>query len=498
MKKNIIANVFGRVWGVLSNFLFIPLYIKYLGFESYSVISFTLLLAGVMAILDSGLTATLSREFARTDNSKESKQKIYKSLESAYLFTILLCLGIIIIFSQQIAENLHLKTYSSTQIVFFLRIVSVDIAFQLIFRFYMGGLFGLEKQVSGNLYQVFWGVMRNAVAVLIIYFYPSLTLFFIWQSFTTVFVAFLLKSKLDRIVFDKVLDFSFKIDGKIFSEVWKFAGGMMLISLIAALNTQMDKIVISKLMSLENLGYYTIAVSISQGLLVIVNPIATAILPRFTSFYSSNQMIEARKLFNLYSAIASILIFSFLGNLMFYSKEILWVWTGDLQLAGKIFMLIPIVAASYAFIALQVIPYHVAIANGHTKLNNMIGIISVFITIPGYWFGIKYYGAVGAATVFLIVQLFTLIIYVFFINKKFIQEKIFRIIYLKHMVLPFLVSSTIAFVLHNIAAGFLFQYRIASLCMIGLSTLITLITCGLILLSKEELNSIYKSSKTLL
>lgn len=52
IRKNIFANLIGKFWSLLSGFLFIPLYIKYLGFESYSVISFTLMIAGIMAILD--------------------------------------------------------------------------------------------------------------------------------------------------------------------------------------------------------------------------------------------------------------------------------------------------------------------------------------------------------------------------------------------------------------------------------------------------------------
>ena len=71
MIKNIIANFIGKFWSILSGFLFIPLYINYLGFESYSIISFGLVISGLMAIMDAGLTATLSRELARKDNSHE-------------------------------------------------------------------------------------------------------------------------------------------------------------------------------------------------------------------------------------------------------------------------------------------------------------------------------------------------------------------------------------------------------------------------------------------
>ena len=40
MIKNILANYVGRIWGIISVFLFVPFYVKLLGIESYAVISF--------------------------------------------------------------------------------------------------------------------------------------------------------------------------------------------------------------------------------------------------------------------------------------------------------------------------------------------------------------------------------------------------------------------------------------------------------------------------
>ena len=97
MKKNILANFMGKFWAMISGFLFVPLYIRYLGFENYSIISFTLIISGLMIVLDAGLSATLSREFSRADNSFEGKNSIYKTLETCYL--IIGLLSIIIIFS---------------------------------------------------------------------------------------------------------------------------------------------------------------------------------------------------------------------------------------------------------------------------------------------------------------------------------------------------------------------------------------------------------------
>lgn len=492
MKNNIIANFVGRFWSILSNFLFIPLYIDYLGFDSYSVISFTLMIAGIMAVLDGGLTATLSREFARKDNTELQKQKIFKNVESLYFIVTGFCIALIFLFSNFIAEKwILVEKFSPSQISFFLKIISFEIGFQLLFRFYVGGLLGLEKQVQANAFQVLLGIVRNGLIVFALILMPYLKLFFLWQAFSTVIFTILIKVYLEKVVYGK---FSFtvnlKLEKSILTTIWKFAGGMLLIALVSALNTQLDKVTISKLLSLENLGYYTLAVSLSQGLIILVNPVAAALLPRFTAHFSNSEYSEARSLFLKSSLIVSIIIFSVLMTLSFFAKEIIWVWTGKLDLAEKSFQLIPIVALAYTMFALQVLPYNIAIANGYTKLNNILGIMSLIVTIPGYYFATKEYGAMGAATVFCFVQIITTFIFIFFINKKFIKSNILKDIYWEQYILPFLVIGVLAYLFSLIPIS-LFENRIMTLVWIVFITFATLIfSLGVFIPKKEILSMI--------
>jgi O-antigen/teichoic acid export membrane protein len=487
MFKNIIANFIGRFWSILSNFLFIPLYIHYLGFESYSIISFTLVIAGLMAVLDAGLTATLSREFSRMDNAINDKIQVFKTLESFYFVIIGLCIILIFTLSRIIADNwLNLKTFEPERVSFFLKVISFDVGFQLLFRFYMGGLLGLEKQVKANMYQVGWGILRNGLVVIALMVIPTLEMFFIWQTISTVIFAILLRLSLNEalIGFYK-FDFKFKIEHIVLKKIWRFAGGVLLISLVASLNTQMDKIVISKLLPVESLGYYTLAVSLSMGIIVLINPISVALLPRFTALYSSGKNDEASILFNKVNLFVAILIFSIMANMSFFSKELIWIWTGNMEIANRAHFYLPIIATSVAMISLTILPYDIAIANGYTKLNNLLGLFSLFITLPGYWLATKSYGAIGAAYVFCGVQTVNTLIYIYLINKKFIKAKCIRNLYFRQMLMPLFISFCIAF-------GFSFmpdcvnENRIVSFLWIGVSTIFTLGVSTMLLVERNE------------
>lgn len=487
MIKNIIANFIGKFWSILSNFLFVPLYISFLGLESYSIISFTLVIAGLMAVLDAGLSATLSREVSRLDNSWDEKVRIFKTLESTYFIIIGVVIILVFSFSGLIAEKwLNLGSYDPARVSFFLKIISFDIGFQLLFRFYIGGLFGLEKQVQANMYQVGWGVLRNGCVIIVLIFRPSLDMFFYWQTASTILFAFLLKIELEkRLIGQTVFGIRLKIEKQVFNRIWKFAGGMFLISLIASINTQMDKLAISKLLSIESLGFYTLSVSLAQGILVLVNPVTTASLPRFTALYSAGRNKDAADLYHKISMITSIIVFSFMANMVLFPQNLLWIWTGKIYLAENASAFLPVIAISISMLSLATIPYNIAIANGYTKLNNVIGIISIFVTIPGYWIATKHFGALGAAYVFCIVQTLTTLVYLYFINSKFLKSKKIMTIYLYEILLPLALSFIISFVFTFIP-DWVEKSRIYSLIWIALSIMITLISMALILLNRKD------------
>lgn len=495
MIRNIIANFIGRFWSVLSNFLFIPLYIQLLGFESYSIISFGLVIAGLLAVLDSGLTATLSREFARSDQSLQEKERTFKTLETLYFIIATLSILIVVVFSGLIASDwVTSDSYTSKEISLFIKIIGFDVGFQLLIRFYLGGFLGLEKQIKSNLLQVAWGITRNGLVVLALLIHPSLKMFFVWQALSTIMFGFISGSMLRKEIRGAYLIGINKIEKRILSRIWKFAGGMLLISLVAALNTQMDKLAISKLLPIESLGYYTLAVSLSMGILVVVNPISVATLPRLTSLFTGKLLTEAKNLYNKINNIVSLLVFSLMVNIFYFSFELIWIWTGNLDIAAQSHNLLSYISIGVSFLALQIIPYNIAIANGYTKLNNIIGILSLIVTLPGYWFMTARFGAIGAAYVFSIVQVAITIIYLYFINKIFFQSANLIKIFIKPVLLPLLVTFVIAY-LFTFIPDFFINSRLYTLAWIGLSTILTFTITLLILIPHAEIIKFSKQFK---
>src|SRR5690606_32704353 len=92
------ANYIGRLWKALANFIFVPLYVYWLGAESYGVVAFAMTIQAAATLLDFGLSTTVSRELARRTalaNSKDDVRSLVRTLEVIYWGTGLV-LGLLV------------------------------------------------------------------------------------------------------------------------------------------------------------------------------------------------------------------------------------------------------------------------------------------------------------------------------------------------------------------------------------------------------------------
>ena len=290
INKNIIANLVGRGWNMISIFLFTPFYINILGYKLYGLISFYAVLQGLLIFADAGLTATIKRELAKPNNRKSDsnyKYKIFRSIEALYLIIVCLIICTIFFGADFLVRNwLNIEDLDPNLVIVGLRIMSFSLAFNFFSTFYSGGLIGLEKQVLSNILQIIWGILKNGVVILIIFFIDkSLSTFFYWQLGVNILYVIILRFFIvKQINPNREFHFSFK-NLIVLKDVRKFASGMLLIALISALNSQFDKIVLSKVLTVSDLATYTVAYSLSMLPIIVAGPIATAIFPRFVKYF---------------------------------------------------------------------------------------------------------------------------------------------------------------------------------------------------------------------
>lgn len=404
LKKNIAANLAGSVWQALMGLIFIPFYIKFMGIESWGLIGLFATLMAMFGLLDMGLSGTLNRELARLSvipRKEQEMRNLVRTLEVLYL-GIAVFVGITVVSVSPFLAHHWIKAgqLPPKTIEQALFIMGFVIALQMPLGFYSGGLLGLQKQVLLNVINVGMSTLRGAGAVLLLWLVsPTVQIFFVWQivvsaihiSLLALFLWRRLPCANSRAVFEKQL----------LKGIWRFAAGMSGISVLAVILTQLDKVILSKMLSLEMFGYYTLAGTITMGLGCFFTPVFFSIYPKFTQLFSMGDLEGLKRLYHQSCQFMSVLILPLAIMIALFSYEILLLWTQNQITAEKSHRVLSILICGTAMNGLMNLPYALQLASGWTRLSFFKNVIAVALCAPFIIYMAARYGATGAACVWL-------------------------------------------------------------------------------------------------
>ncbi|EED1883762.1 O121 family O-antigen flippase, partial [Escherichia coli] len=129
--------------------LILPLYIKYMGAESYGLIGFFTMLQALFGLLDLGLTPTIGRETARYHGGTMTVLDYRKLLRTLHIlfFTIATIGGVFLFFLAPIISVHWLKvtTISIDTVNYCVKIMAFSIALRWIGGLYRGIISGSER-----------------------------------------------------------------------------------------------------------------------------------------------------------------------------------------------------------------------------------------------------------------------------------------------------------------------------------------------------------------
>ena len=140
-----------KVYQAVFSLLLIPVYLKFLGIESYALIGVFMTLISIFQIMDFGISATVMRETARLSVNKkhsyEMRSLIYTLQFPYWLIGILV--GLLIIAISEFLSTSWLNSSSLNQEIIQTSIAIMGLIFILRWpiSFYSGGLQGLQKHV---------------------------------------------------------------------------------------------------------------------------------------------------------------------------------------------------------------------------------------------------------------------------------------------------------------------------------------------------------------
>ncbi len=426
VRRNLIANFAGKGWSALISLAFVPLYIWFLGIEAYGLIGVYLTIYGVMSLLDLGMGTTLNRELARYSVIPESgphMRDLLRTLEALYWsIGILVGLAILLLAPSVAPHWIKTDQLAPDTVEKALQLMGVAIACQWPMALYLGGLMGLQRQVTSNAISAAAATIRSLGAILILWqVSATIEAFLYWQI-----VCSLGETVVTAIVVWRLLPAGApaKVRSDLALGVWRFAAGVSAISVFSVILTQLDKIILSGLLSLTGFGYYILATRVSSALYYVIGPVIASYFPRFSQLFESRDEGELRRVYHQSCQLMSVLIIPPAAMLAFFPYEILLLWTQNRAVAENVHLILALLSAGTALNALASPPHVLQLASGWTRLSLINAAASAVLLAPLIYVMANRYGGVGAASVWLLLNCMNVAVNAVFTHRRLLKGEL--------------------------------------------------------------------------
>jgi O-antigen/teichoic acid export membrane protein len=399
LKRNIIANLLGNLLTAILFIICIPIYVKFLGVESYGLIGFFASLLVIFFVLDAGLSSTINREFARLPNNEaglSEKRDLLRTFELLYIGAASFICFLIWFSAPFLSKHwLNSSHLSVNTVKFAVMQMGILLALRWPTALYAGGLTGLQKQVTFNVINTIGETVKAVGAIAVLAFVQnSITAFFYWQIIVSAIIIFVFRfftwTSLPLSSHEPTFSISLLKKNR------SFAIGIGGTSLAVVILTQADKIILSKMLDLQTFGYFAMASAIASSLNKITLPFSQAIYPRIVQLVHGESDNNLILFFHKSCQLIAALILP--GSLLFvfFAKEIIMIWSNNPTITTSVYPLVRILIIGTAANALVTIPYNVQLAYGWTKLGLYQNVLAIIVLIPAIIFLTYNYGVSGA------------------------------------------------------------------------------------------------------
>lgn len=422
LKQDILANYTGAAITIAAPLLALPWYLSLLGPQQFGLVGLATMFQALLGLIDTGISQALVGEFSTRFHQGRQGTKLCATLlsgfERIYWAVALLFGGIMFLSADWIATH-WLYTDGVDPESALLAIYGASAMFMAQFpgAIYRSLFTGTQNHVTFNKILVSSMVARHLGGVVILLLWPSLLSFFIWHTLV-ILADTLVRFKLAwRILTPE----NFLHQWGVLKEIRSVGTSVTYLSLsvvLGALTLQADKLILSHMAPVSELGYYVIAATIATGLLQAIYPLTQTLLP-VAAQHSTDPIKIKRTYQRLFMTIALAVL---AGVILFFlaGKLLLGLWLNSSESAQHVYPILSILLIGTGLNALYNIGYvhWLATKKIYRILTvNLLGIITTFTATP---FFIHLYGTPGAAFGWIILNIIGLMLSLewAFTNKK--------------------------------------------------------------------------------
>lgn len=414
LKKNIFINCITQVYIAAITLAMLPIYIRYMGAETYGLVGFFTMMQTWFILIDMGLTLTVTREtayFRGGTTNPANYLSLIRTLEKLFLYIAVIGGGILFLASTYIAHDwLQTTNLSMSEIKRAIKLMAGIISLRWMSGLYRGAITGFEQLVWLGGYNSFIATLRFIGAFAVLAFIGTTpTIFFSYQLAVASIELIVLIWKTNLFLPKIAIKTSRNRSLATLKPILKFSLSLAFPTITWVFITQTDKLVLSKILSLSDYGYFTLAVMIANSIIMINEPISTAILPRMTKLEAQGDQINLINVYRNSTQIVTVFTNTMAVTIVFYSKPLLWSWTGNELFAAQTSQILVLYAIGNAILCICAFPFYLQYAKGNLRMHLIGNAIFFIFLIPAMIWAAQTYGAIGTGYIWILMNLISFI-----------------------------------------------------------------------------------------
>ena len=399
--------------------LALPWYLAALGPKQFGLIGFIVMLQAVLGLLDAGMSQALVREIAvrldATDKGSYNTALLLFGFERIYWLFALCAGGITVMLANNIAMhwlNLEGLPIASGRIAIY-GAAAIFVA-QFPGSIYRSVLVGGQAQVVLNGVMLVGALSRHVGGVFVVLVWPTLPAYLAWHTLV-ILLETLVRGKLAWRSL-KIKRNQVKWEVKELRPIWRFAAGMSGAAWLGALTVQMDKIVLSRMVAIEQFGYYTVAATVAMGMLQLVYPLVQAVLPRAIQLRGEPLLLR-----NLCIKLVWMLgLLAGLGAMIFITigQWLLNIWLRNPQAVEVVYPILAVLLVGTCLSAFYNVGYIYWIVYEKVHRIFQVNALALFFSVVIVPLFVVWQGTIGAAISWLMINLIGLLLSLEWITRK--------------------------------------------------------------------------------
>jgi len=394
---NVGSGIVTKGLSVLITIFSLPYIIKLLGIENYGWVGFYTALVSAIYIFDFGFTNIITKEISQQKTNKLfNKKTILGSLEAIYFGIGFLILITLVMGAPWISNHFFIHSTASIEHkIAIIRLIALAVFFQWPHSFYTGALFGFNRQILANNWQLGMTFLKNVGVLFILFFIQcDIFVFFYWQIAMSILTLLIQKYYISKEL--RAWNITQYFDAKYLQHIKKLSIGISLIGIFSFVYTDLNNILLAKWLSLSNYGYYNILFNIVMAMIMFCASVKSALFPNISKLVNQSNKSE---IYTQYIHFLKMISYPLIPISILFSMnsyDLVKLWFNDSSMAYAISPSVPWMTFGSLANSLMVIPLAFLIAKGYTRYLVIQSSVLAILSMPILYFLTKKYALEGS------------------------------------------------------------------------------------------------------